>query len=87
MENNPTNYRSDLNSEEQIIMSDAMLDMEEFENQCDMIAETPCWIENADGSGQWSDEWDGDDRHPGGEYEPERDHEDDILWIGSKCFF
>ena len=68
-------------------MSDAMLDMEEFENQCDMLAETPCWIENADGSGQWSDEWDGDDRHPGGEYEPERDHEDDILWIGSKCFF
>jgi len=77
MENNPTNYRSDLNSEDQIIMSDAMLDMEEFENQCDVdeAMGMPFWIENADGSGQWSDGWDGDDRHPGGEYEPERDYE------------
>ena len=58
-------------------MSDAMLDMEEFENQCDVDESMgmPCWIENADGSGQWSDGWDGDDRHPGGEYEPERDYE------------
>ncbi len=41
---NPNNYRSDLNSEEQIIMSDEMMDMEESENQCDMFAETPGWI-------------------------------------------
>lgn len=56
MENNPTNYRSDLNSEDQIIMSDAMLDMEEFENQCDMIGEIPEWIDTDDG-GEWSDGW------------------------------
>ena len=70
---NPNNYRSDLNSEDQIIMSDAMMDMEESENQCDMFAETPCWMMMS--AGPWWDEEDGDDRHPGGEYEPERDYE------------
>ena len=34
----------------------AMMDMEEFENQCDMIGEIPEWIDTDDG-GEWSDGW------------------------------
>jgi hypothetical protein len=63
--NNPTNYRSDLNSEEQIIMQDAIEDMMmdgndrhpggEYEPERD---DCPEWNDNEDGSGQWSDGWD-----------------------------
>ena len=44
-----SNFHNDINADDQFIMHDAIEDSR------------PEWIENEDGSGQWSDGWTGDD--------------------------
>ena len=69
-----TNHTNDIKTDDQFLMHDAIEDSR---------AE---WIENEDGSGQWSDGWTGDD-----EFEPEYPSDDDAFfcyedgdeWLGS----
>ena len=66
-----SNFHNDINADDQFIMHDAIEDSR------------PEWIENEDGSGQWSDGWDGD----GPEYPSDDDaffcYEDGDEWLGT----
>ena len=53
-----TNHHNDINADDQFIMHDAIEDLI-LDGASD--EENPVWIENEDGTGQWSDGWDGDD--------------------------
>ncbi len=53
-----TNHHNDITTDDQFIMHDAMEDLI-LDGASD--DNNPVWIENEDGTGQWSDGWDGDD--------------------------
>ena len=53
-----TNYHNDITTDDQFIMHDAMEDLI-LDGASD--DNNPVWIDNEDGTGQWSDGWDGDE--------------------------
>ncbi len=53
-----TNHNNDISTDDQFIMHDAIEDLILDGATND---DNPVWIENEDGTGQWSDGWDGDD--------------------------
>ena len=55
---NETNFDNDMRADELFIESDLRDELRLIDAAPDDV---PVWIENEDGSGQWSDGWTGDD--------------------------
>tara|TARA_Y100001937_G_scaffold106701_1_gene148642 strand:- start:215 stop:517 length:303 start_codon:yes stop_codon:yes gene_type:complete len=80
---NETNFENDLRADDLFIESDMR---DEVRLDGASPDDVPVWIENEDGSGQWSDGWVGDD-----EFEPEYPSDDDTFfcyedgdeWLGT----